>query len=91
MINYIASALPPKIAAELRNSVLVTPLNEPYTTLKTELVKRTSESELCHLRQLLTSEELGDCKPPQLLRQLQQPLGERAASFDTLLLKERFL
>ncbi|KAG0413545.1 hypothetical protein HPB47_009314 [Ixodes persulcatus] len=43
------------------------------------------------LQQLLTCEKLGDRKTSQLLRRLQQHLGDRALSFDTLLLKELFL
>lgn len=91
MFHYAVAALPPKIATEVRDLFFVPPPNEPYTTLKTELVKRASESEQRPLHQLLRSEELGDRKPSQLLRRLQQLLGERAASFDTSLLKELFL
>ena len=48
----------------------------PYTQLKSELVKRTSASEQQRLHQLLNAEQLGDRKPTQLLRQMQQLLGE---------------
>lgn len=91
MFHHVVAALPPEIATEVRDLILTPPATDPYTILKKELVKRTSESEQRRLQQLLTSEELGDRKPSQLLRRLQQLLGERASSFDTSLLKELFL
>ncbi|GBP51093.1 hypothetical protein EVAR_31817_1 [Eumeta japonica] len=42
-----------------------------YETLKTELVKRLSDSKERKLKQLLMHEELGDRKPSQFLRHLQ--------------------
>lgn len=51
---------------------------EPYLTLKHQLVQRTQLSEQRHLKQLLTTEELGDRTPTQLLRKMQQLLGDNA-------------
>ncbi|XP_033126395.1 uncharacterized protein LOC117124315, partial [Anneissia japonica] len=48
-----------------------------YVQLKTELIRWTSNSEHKRLSQLLTSEELGDRKPSQLLRKMYQLLGDR--------------
>lgn len=54
-----------------------------YDTLKKQLVKRTATSEQCCLQQLFNSEELGDRKPSQLLRRMQQLLGDKVASTDS--------
>ncbi|XP_064463413.1 uncharacterized protein LOC135374351 [Ornithodoros turicata] len=51
----------------------------------------TTASERQRLQQLLTAEELGDRRPSQLLRDMQNLLGGRASPFDPALLKELFL
>ncbi|CAN7978078.1 unnamed protein product [Ixodes persulcatus] len=90
-LHHVVAALPPETAADIRDIILEPPTTNPYDTLKAELIKRTSASEHRGLQQLLTSEELGDRTPSQLLRRLQQLLGERAATFDPALLRELFL
>ncbi|XP_072172526.1 uncharacterized protein [Diadema setosum] len=75
---YVVSSLSPDIAQEVRDLLIAKPAVQPYTTLKTALVARTSESEQRRLQQLLTEEELGDRKPTQLLRRMKQLLGDRA-------------
>ena len=52
---------------------------------------RTLLSEQRRLQQLLTSEEIGDCKPSQLLRHIQQLLGDKLNTMDTTFLREMFL
>ncbi|KAG0424809.1 hypothetical protein HPB47_027984 [Ixodes persulcatus] len=89
--HHVVAALPPETAVDFRDIILEPPTTNPYNTLKAELIKRTSASEHRRLQQLLTSEELGDRTPSQLLRRLQQLLGERAATFDPALLRELFL
>lgn len=89
--HHVIATLPPDIAAEIRDLVLTPPAVTPYDTLKAELIHRTTSSEQRRLQQLLTSEELGDRKPTQLLRRLQQLLGEKAPTFDVALLRELFL
>ena len=56
-------------AAEVEDIIISPPANDPYTTLKTELVRRLSASR-DRVHQLLTHEELGDCKPSQFLGHL---------------------
>jgi hypothetical protein len=46
------------------------PQQDPYTKLKTELLKRLSLSREQRAQQLLTFEEMGDRKPSQFLRHL---------------------
>ncbi|XP_077557257.1 uncharacterized protein LOC144172378 [Haemaphysalis longicornis] len=85
--NHLVSALPHEVATELRDLIVSLPATAPFDTLTSELIKRTSMSKQRRL-QLLQSEELGDRKHSQLLRRLQQLLGEKEATFDQALLRE---
>ena len=74
--DYIVASLTPEYATEVRDIILRPPETQPYDRLREELIKRTATSERRQLLQLLTTEELGDRKPSQLLRRMQQLLGE---------------
>lgn len=63
----------------------------PYDRLREELIKRTATSEQRRLQQLLTTKELGDRKPSQLLRRMQQLLSDTAAAANSALIRELFL
>lgn len=89
--HYVVAALTPSEAAEVRDIIMSPPSPAPYDKIKEELVRRTSASEQRRLQQLLTSEELGDRKPSQLLRRMQQLLGDRSTSIDASILRELFL
>ena len=69
--NYVISQLEYRHAAEVED-IMSPPANDPYTTLKTELVRRLSASRDQRVRQLLTHEEMGDRKPSQFLRHLKR-------------------
>ena len=86
---YIVSSLQSEYAQEVRDVLLSPPTSEPYTHLKSELIKRTSASELKRLHQLLTAEELGDRKPTQLLRRMEQLLG--GAKLESSIFTQLFL
>ena len=75
MFDYVVSALAPEFVLEVRDLVLTPPPNTPYSVLKEQLIQRTELSEQDRLLKMLSDEELGDRKPSQFLRRLQQLLG----------------
>jgi hypothetical protein len=68
--NYVISQLEYRHAADVEDIIITPPADEPYTTLKAELVRRLSSSRDQRVRQLLTHEEMGDRKPSLFLRHL---------------------
>uniref|UniRef100_A0A1X7VWW4 Reverse transcriptase domain-containing protein n=1 Tax=Amphimedon queenslandica TaxID=400682 RepID=A0A1X7VWW4_AMPQE len=91
MLNYVISSLAPEFAQEVRDLILKPPDSQPYSALKSALVERTAASEQRRLQQLFNAEELGDHKPSQLLRCMQQLLRDKASSTDASFLCELFL
>lgn len=89
--DYVVAALPQSTASIVRDVLRAPPADNPYDKLKTELTRRTTESEQRRIQQLLTTEELGDRKPSELLRRMHQLLGDRAEALDASIFKELFL
>ena len=89
--DYIISSLAPEVATEVRDLILQPPEDTPYDKLKEQLIKRTAASEQKRLQQLFNAEELGDRKPSQLLRRMEQLLGDKARTTDGAFLRELFL
>lgn len=76
--DHVITALPPEVAEEI--SDVITKKAE-YSELKEALINRFTESAKQRLEKLLISEELGDRKPSQLLRRLQQlSIGDNKVS-----------
>jgi len=63
MFDYVVVSLSPKFATEICDLILKPPGKNPYTTLKKQLIKRTTASEQRRLQQLFSTEELDDHKP----------------------------
>uniref|UniRef100_A0A1X7T7X2 DUF7041 domain-containing protein n=1 Tax=Amphimedon queenslandica TaxID=400682 RepID=A0A1X7T7X2_AMPQE len=88
--NYVVASLLPEVAVEVRDLVLKAHDSDQYDKLKEALIERTAASEQRRLQQLFTAEELGDRTPSQLLRRMEQLLGQ-AAEDAPAFLKELFL
>ena len=89
--DYVDSSLSPEFATEVQDLLLNPPVEQSYEVLKRELTNRTSLFEQRRLQQLLTSEVLGDRKPTQVLRRIQQLLGDKAETMDATFMRELFL
>ncbi|XP_037515832.1 uncharacterized protein LOC119393080 [Rhipicephalus sanguineus] len=90
----VVSALPPAAAEEVSDIPVSFRTNlpaAPYDELKAALLDRTAASERTRIQQLLSTAELGDRRPTQLLRQMMQLLGSRAHAMDSAVLRELFL
>ena len=90
--DYVIASLSPEIACEVRDLLIQSPEERPYDTLKAELIKPTAASEQRKLQQLISGEDLDDRKLTQLLRCMQQWLGDHLRpTLDNAFLKEVFL
>ncbi|XP_026737511.1 uncharacterized protein LOC113508121 [Trichoplusia ni] len=72
---YVLAQLEPQHSAQVRDLIVNPPSTGRYEKLKAELIKRLSASQERKIKQLLMHEELGDRKPTQFLRHLQQLAG----------------
>lgn len=77
---YVSTQLETKYALEVKDVITNPPANNKYEKLKTELINRLSASQEKRIKQLLVHEELGDRKPSQFLRHLQNLAGPSGAS-----------
>jgi hypothetical protein len=69
--GYVVGALPPKYAVEVKDIIMTPPSGSKYVKIIDELIKRLSASQEEKTRQLLERVEIGDRKPSQFLRHLQ--------------------
>lgn len=73
--NYVISNLDYKYVTEIKDIIKNPPHKDKYDKVKTELITRLSSSQEQRVRQLLTHEDIGDRKPSQFLRHLQNLAG----------------
>ena len=72
---YVAAQLDNQFAVEVKDIIISPPETDKYVTLKTQLIKRLSASQEKKVMQLLRHEQLGDRKPSQFLRYIQDLAG----------------
>ncbi|BHF65729.1 hypothetical protein SprV_0200874200 [Sparganum proliferum] len=89
VFSHLECSLPEEGAGELSDLHIHRPPEQPYDKLKETLIKRVAMTEERRLRLLPTVEELGDRKPSQLLRRMQQLVGE--AKFEASIFRQLFL
>ena len=70
-------ALPTQYNMEVQDLLIDPSKDNPYEKLKDRLISHIADLERQKIQQLLTMEELGDCKPTQLLHKMQQLLGAK--------------
>ncbi|XP_075750729.1 uncharacterized protein LOC142817571 [Rhipicephalus microplus] len=73
--DYVVAHLASRYAAEVCDILANPPADDRYLHLNRELIRRLSPSQDEQVRHLLQHEELGDCKPSQLLRYMRDLLG----------------
>lgn len=73
--HYVLSQLEHQYAAEIKDIIVNPPATNKYEKLKSELIKRLTNSREKDLQKLLMHEQLGDRKPSQFLRHLQHIAG----------------
>ncbi|CAH8539606.1 unnamed protein product [Schistosoma intercalatum] len=86
---HVVGALPIEVATEVGDLIDNVPETDPYDKIKAAVIQRTSLSDEKRLQQLLTSCELGDKRPSQLLRHMRQLAGPY--KLDETLLKQMWL
>ncbi|XP_045764373.1 uncharacterized protein LOC123869707 [Maniola jurtina] len=77
---FVTTQLETKYALQVKDIITNPPAVNKYDKLKTELINRLSASQEKRIQQLLSHEELGDRKPSQFLRHLQNLAGPSGAS-----------
>ena len=90
MFDYIVASLSLEFATEVCDLILKPPTEEPLWQVKEQLIKHMAASEQRRLQQLFNTEELGDCKPIQLLWRIQQLLGDAPGITDGLFISELY-
>ncbi|XP_037518005.1 uncharacterized protein LOC119394770 [Rhipicephalus sanguineus] len=88
--RHVVANIPPATASEVRDILLAPPAEDAYRVLKDTMIRRLTTSEPERLQQLLRETELGDRRPSQLLRHMQQLAG-CTAGLDSRLVQELFL
>lgn len=73
--THVTNNLDLQYAKAVKDIIISPPARNRYDKIKTELIKRLSASHEKKVKQLLTHEELGDRKPSQFLRHLQDLAG----------------
>ncbi|XP_064482530.1 uncharacterized protein LOC135395220 [Ornithodoros turicata] len=86
----VVPLIPPEFIDDIDDVLSSIRPDNSYDTLKSAIVSRTTVSERARIQQPLTTEELGDRRPSQLLHWIRQLLGDRSGD-NSAILRELFL
>ncbi|XP_072142645.1 uncharacterized protein [Dermacentor andersoni] len=89
--HLVVSALSPTAAEEAADLLSGPASATPYSDLKAALLQRTTTSQRARMQQLLSAEDLGDRRPSQLLRRMQQLMSGNTTVNDDRVLRELFM
>nr|VZI04383.1 unnamed protein product [Spirometra erinaceieuropaei] len=87
--HYVVAVFAMEIATDLRDIIDFQPTKAPYTALKEDLISRISLSTQKRLKRFISEEDLGDRKPTQLLKRLEQLADGQ--KLDATMFKQLFL
>ncbi len=87
--HHVVGALTPDLADRLRHIICNPPSEKPYTALREAIIKLTALSDRQRYMALMRDVELGDRSPSQLLRHLENLIGN--CQFDDGFLRQAFL
>lgn len=73
--NHLCSVLDAEIASRVRTKILSPPATGKYDSLKDAIVKAYGESDHAKLNRLMTSMDLGDRRPSELLEEMRRLAG----------------
>ncbi|KAK5644337.1 hypothetical protein RI129_005637 [Pyrocoelia pectoralis] len=88
--HHVVTVLPSELADEVSDLIIKPDACEPYSKLKTAILKRTTLSESQRFKKLLAGESLGARKPSQLLRSMKD-LVKDSGCVNNDALKELFM
>ncbi len=74
--HYVVGALTPDLADRLRHIICNPPSDKPYTAMREAITKLTALSDRQRYMGLMNDVELGDRTPSQLLRHLENLIGD---------------
>lgn len=73
--SHLCSVLDAEVASRVRTKILSPPANDKYDSLKEAIIKAFGESEHAKVNRLMTSMELGDRRPSELLEEMRRLAG----------------
>ena len=82
--HYIVGSLAPDTARKVYDVIITIPATNPFDTMKEHLISCISLAEYQRMQKLISLEQLGNQKPSQLLKRIEQ-LAEKSYNNDPVL------
>ena len=85
--DHVVASLSPEVVVEVRDLILKPPSDKPFDALYRDLIHLRTTT----FQQHFTTDQLGDRKPTQLLRRMEQLMGDHTTTADSAFLRKLFL